>query len=248
MWVLVLVVTEPWLLILLKSELTEPRPLWSPTEATATGLTGPRHVRSRLSGDRTMGTGPTETRATESGLTGPRRGFFPIVLVVTESWVLNESHDHCLYTSRAVASGLTRTRTMASGCTGQEPQQHKDWMDSRNQNLLMDREVAKETRDAPIRQSRADVIGIVQSGSDSWPDETPTTVIHIKVLPHWSKTLRYQLLVPPWGSVGNTWTLHVWVTGRSLDEFWVKVPPGLRVEVGCVEAEEEQRLQLNVQS
>lgn len=57
---------------------------------------------------------------------------------------------------------------MASGCTGQEPQQHKDWRDSRIQSLLMDRQVAKEIRDAPIRISRADVIGIIQTSSDYW--------------------------------------------------------------------------------
>lgn len=33
-------------------------------------------------------------------------------------------------------------------------------LESRIQNLLMDRKVAKETRDAPIRVSEADVIGI----------------------------------------------------------------------------------------
>lgn len=32
--------------------------------------TGPRHIGSGLSGNRTMATGPTEARATANGLTG----------------------------------------------------------------------------------------------------------------------------------------------------------------------------------
>lgn len=46
---------------------------WS-SEATANGLTGPRHMDFYPGGNRTMSAGPTDARATVSGLTGPNRG------------------------------------------------------------------------------------------------------------------------------------------------------------------------------
>lgn len=95
------------------------------TEARAIvgGLTGPRHMGSGLSGYRAM------TQLKPQLMVLLVQVTWVLVLVVTEPWVLSQSHDHCFYESRTVApgpSGLTTTRTMASGFTGQEPQQHKD--------------------------------------------------------------------------------------------------------------------------
>lgn len=109
---------------------------------------------SGLSGNRTMVTGPTEVRATTNDLTG------------SGSWSwrttgnMVTSYDHCFYESRALApgpSGLTRTTTIGLWFNWPRTtaaQRLMGLIQSRIQNLLMDWQVAKETRDAPIRMFR----------------------------------------------------------------------------------------------
>ncbi|TMS02544.1 hypothetical protein E3U43_020524 [Larimichthys crocea] len=101
---------EPWLLILLKSQ---PLP----------GLTCPRCMGSGLKGYRTMSPLKpqlmvllvqdtwalvlvvTEPWVLVQLMPEPQPVVYDMVLMVTESWVSSQSHDHCFYESRAVAPG-----------------------------------------------------------------------------------------------------------------------------------------------